>query len=142
MEVSSQQLDSITSQLDRILAHPPLVSSPSLSRMLRYIVEETLAGREESITEFSLGVRVFNRGEEFNPRTDPIVRVQAHHLRARLARYYAGPGAADSLRIELPGRTYVPVLHAIEQASAASAEAEPGTRRLHRGLIPRAILLS
>jgi tetratricopeptide (TPR) repeat protein len=121
LEVAAQP-EPVASQLERMLAHPPLVSSPSLSRFLRFIVEETIAGRGESITEFSLGGRVFNRGEEFNPRTDPIVRVQAHNLRARMARYYAGPGAADSLRIELPGRTYVPVFRMLPQPAPPPAE--------------------
>ena len=78
-------------------------------------MEETLAGRGGNIKEYSLGLEVFHRGESFDPRIDPIVRVQARNLRIRLARYYAGPGAAHPLRIELPKRTYVPVFHAIRQ---------------------------
>src|SRR5581483_6021228 len=96
-------------QLEKILSRPPLASSPSLSRFLRFLVEETLAGREEEISEYNLGVRVFNRGPEFNPRTDPIVRVQTHHLRARLTQYYTTTGAHDPVVIELPSRKYVPV---------------------------------
>jgi len=119
------QYGPVASQLERILAYPPLVSSPSLSRLLRFIVEETLAGRGESITEFSLGACVFNRSADFNPRTDPIVRVQFHHLRARLARYYEGAGAADSLRIELPGRTYVPVFRMVPQTAPPGEPAVP-----------------
>src|SRR5689334_9192584 len=52
----------VNEQLERILKSPPLVSSPSLCRFLRYIVEETLAGRESEIKEHTLGVRVFDRG--------------------------------------------------------------------------------
>jgi tetratricopeptide (TPR) repeat protein len=132
LEVAGQP-ESVSRQMERMIAHPPLVSSPSLSRFLRYIVEETLAGRGEAITEFSLGVRVFNRGEDFNPRMDPIVRVQAHHLRARMVKFYAGPGVNDTVRIELPGRTYIPVFHslatpgAISEPATAAAAAEPGS---------------
>ena len=119
---AASQPESVASQLERMLVRRPLVSSPSLRRLLRFLVEETLAGRGESITEPLLGVRVFNRGEEFDPRTDPIVRVQAHHLRARLAGYYAGPGAADPLRIELPGRTYIPVFRTLPQPATPPVE--------------------
>src|SRR5437764_9207762 len=98
-------------QLERILRSAPLVTSPSLSRFLRYIVEETLAGRGGAIREYTLGVHVFDRGEDFNPRLDPIVRVQARNLRARVAKYYEGAGANDPVRIELPKGTYVPVFH-------------------------------
>ncbi|HTS62819.1 MAG TPA: hypothetical protein VMH28_12405 [Candidatus Acidoferrales bacterium] len=102
---------SINEQLERILNTPPLVSSPSLSRFLRYVVEETAAGRGATIKEYTLGLNVFDRGEEFNPRLDPIVRVQARNLRARLDKYYENTGAEDPIRIELPKGTYVPVFH-------------------------------
>jgi hypothetical protein len=75
---------SVNEQLERILNSAPLVSSPSLCRFLRYVVEETLAGRGAEIKEHPLGVRVFDRGEDFNPRLDPIVRVQARNLRKRM----------------------------------------------------------
>jgi hypothetical protein len=97
-----------------------MASSPSLSRFLRFLVEETVAGRSEEINEYNLGVRVFLRGADFNPRTDPIVRVQTHHLRSRLARYYAKSGAGDPLVIELPSRTYVPLFREVEQPAATS----------------------
>jgi len=102
---------SVTAQLDRIVSSPPLASSPSLCRFLRFVVEETLAGRSGSLKEYSLGVVVFGRGDEFDPRMDPIVRVQARNLRVRLAQYYGGAGLDDPVVIELPKRTYVPVFH-------------------------------
>jgi hypothetical protein len=105
------QTMSETEQLERILNSAQLVTSPSLSRFLRYIVEETLAGRSAEIREYTLGVHVFDRGEDFNPRLDPIVRVQARNLRSRVAKYYEGPGAEDPIRIELPKGTYVPIFH-------------------------------
>ncbi len=104
-------LESIRSAVEGVVASPQLDSCPSLCRFLRYVVEETLAGRGANIKEYSLGLEVFHRGESFDPRLDPIVRVQARNLRIRLARYYAGPGANQPVRIELPKRTYVPVFH-------------------------------
>ena len=115
--------NSVVVQLERILSRPPLASSPSLSRLLRFLVEESLAGREAEINEYNLGVHVFHRGEDFNPRADPIVRVQTHHLRSRLARYYVTAGTGDSLIIEIPPRTYVPVFRPLEQAAPPSSEA-------------------
>jgi hypothetical protein len=108
-------LETIRSAVDRAVESPQLDSCPSLCRFLRYVVEETLAGRGANIKEYSLGLEVFHRGESFDPRLDPIVRVQARNLRIRLARYYAGPGANHPIRIELPKRTYVPVFHAVRR---------------------------
>lgn len=117
--------DSVSVQLERILSRPPIGSSPSLSRLLRYLVDETLAGRGAEINERTLGVRVFYRGPEFNPRADPIVRVQAHHLRARLAQYYAKAGAEDPMVIELPGRTYVPLFRQVAEVPAMPVDQPP-----------------
>ncbi len=111
---------SVNDQVARITKSPPLVSSPSLCRFLRYIVEETLAGRASGIKEQVLGMEVFDRGQDFNPRLDPIVRVQARNLRSRIARYYEGPGQGDPIRIELPKGTYVPVFHQVGPVSGAA----------------------
>jgi hypothetical protein len=89
-------------QLERILNSASLVTSPSLSRFLRYIVEETLAGRGAAIREFTLGVHVFDRGDDFNPRLDPIVRVQARNLRARVAKYYVGNATSAAVAGAVP----------------------------------------
>ena len=113
--------ESVIAQLERMLSRPPLATSPSLSRLLRFVVEETLAGRSSEINEYNLGIRIFNRSADFNPRVDPIVRVQAHYLRAKLAHYYAGPGAQDPMVIELPARTYVPRYPQPEPEAAALA---------------------
>ncbi len=122
------QPEIVTTQLDRIVTSPPLASSPSLCRFLRYVVEETLAGRNGSLKEYSLGVVVFDRGDEFDPRLDPIVRVQARNLRVRLAQYYAGAGASDPIVIDLPKRTYVPVFR--NQNEIASPAVTEGSETL------------
>jgi serine/threonine-protein kinase len=111
-------------QLERILKSPALATSPSLCRFLRFIVEETLAGHSGSIKEYSLGVNVFGRGDEFNPRLDPIVRVQARNLRGRIDRYYSGEGAGDPIAIELPKGAYVPVFRVVEPLAAALVVSE------------------
>src|ERR1051325_108770 len=87
--------EAIRAALEKIVRSAQLESSPSLCRFLRYVVEETLAGRGGQIKEYSLGAEVFARGDSFDPRIDPIVRVQARNLRARMAIYYEGPGARD-----------------------------------------------
>ena len=118
--------DSVNAQLERMLSRPPFASSPSLSRLLRYLVEETLAGRGAEINEYTIGLRIFNRSADFNPRADPIVRVQTHYLRARLAQYYSAAGAQDTVVIELPARTYIPRIPQPEQTEVAATAAAPG----------------
>jgi tetratricopeptide (TPR) repeat protein len=122
------QTETVMAQLERILKSPALMTSPSLCRFLRYIVEETLAGHKGSIKEYSLGVNVFGRGDDFNPRLDPIVRVQARNLRSRIDRYYAGEGAADPMVIELPKGAYVPVFRAVQQLTPPAVGREAVAR--------------
>ncbi len=124
----SVQPDLVIAELERIASNPPLASSPSLCRFLRFVVEETVAGRGNLLKEYSLGVAVFERGDDFDPRLDPIVRVQARNLRVRLAQYYAGAGAHDPVVIDLPKRTYVPVFSVRSMAPeepGPAAEPEP-----------------
>lgn len=99
---------SVRSQLERVLASKGFGRSEALSRFLHFVVEETLAGRAGLIKEYVVGLEVFGRGDAFDPKIDPIVRVQARKLRARLEEYYRTDGHGDPVRIELPRGGYVP----------------------------------
>jgi len=110
----------VRAQLERILASAPFTNSQNLSRLLRYVVLETLDGRGDSLKEYVLGVQVFGRGQSFDPRLDPIVRVQARNLRARLTDYYQSAGQSDPVHIDLPKGTYVPVFSAPRAATKPS----------------------
>jgi serine/threonine-protein kinase len=96
-------------QLDRILRSEAFQHADRLKRFLTFIVEEALAGRETELKEYVIGVQVFRKDATFDPRTDPIVRVQARRLRAKLFRYYREEGRADAVTIELPKGGYAPV---------------------------------
>lgn len=98
----------IRAELDRILASRWLKDSRQLSNLLRHVVEETLAGRTDGLKEYSLGLQVFNRPPDYDPRSDAIVRVQASLLRKRLAAYYESEGKDSPWRIEIPKGGYVP----------------------------------
>ena len=97
-------------QLDRILSSTTFQQVDRLKRFLRFIVTEHVEGRGDELKEYVVGVQVFGKESTFDPRTDPIVRVQARRLRARLERYYATEGEHDELIIELPKGGYAPVI--------------------------------
>jgi serine/threonine-protein kinase len=98
----------IIEQLGKILASRFFVKSERLSRFLRFCVEQALAGREDQLKESVLGVEVFDRPASYDPRIDPIVRVEARRLRAKLRAYYEAEGAGDAVWIEFPTGSYVP----------------------------------
>ena len=97
----------ITAEVDRILASKGFANAGRLSRLLRYVVEKTLAGEADQLKEYVVGVEVFDRDEKYDPRLDSIVRVEAGRLRSRLDEYYNGEGAASPIRISLPRGGYV-----------------------------------
>lgn len=122
----------IRAELEKILASDEFANAGSLSRFLRFVVDQTLAGQGDQIKEYAVGVQVFGRGEAFDPRTDPIVRVQAGKLRAKLGDYYETAGLRDSLRIEIPKGAYVPVFH----------EAPASRRKWRPAAVAAAVLLA
>lgn len=101
--------DQIRAELDKILASPGFAGAGRLGPFLRYVVDQTLAGEVAGLKEAVLGVEVFQRQADYDPRIDPIVRVEARRLRSRLAEYYDGPGRGDAVRIDLPKGAYAPV---------------------------------
>jgi serine/threonine-protein kinase len=104
-------------QLDRVLASRTFHPVDRIKRFLSFIVSETLAGRGDQLKEYVIAVHVFGKEESFDPRTDPLVRVQARRLRGRLVRYYRDEGQDDDLLIELPKGGYAPVFKPREQSS-------------------------
>lgn len=100
--------DGIRLQLDRILGSPTFQQVDRLKRFLRFITLEAVNGRSDQLKEYVIGVQVFGKEDSFDPRTDPIVRVQARRLRARLVSYYRDEGRDDDIVIELPKGGYAP----------------------------------
>ena len=106
-----------------------------LKRFLSFIVLETLLGRGDQLKEYVIGVQVFDKDSSFDPRADPIVRVQARRLRARLVRYYREEGGGRRDRHRAAERR----LHAGLQDARDDADRTPiywrhaGRAEYHRG---------
>src|SRR6188472_116114 len=81
-------VEAVRRQISRILASAAFANAGRMSRFLSFSVEETLGGRAAGLKEYALGVAVFDRPSGFDPRTEPIVRVEARRLRSKLEAYY------------------------------------------------------
>jgi hypothetical protein len=108
--------EALRGQLERMLSSSVFIAAPSLSQFLQFVVEETLAGKSSLIKAYTIAVRAWGRERDFDPQSDPIVRIQAGRLRRALKDYYASEGAGDPVRIEIPKGTYVPKFH-VQDAS-------------------------
>ena len=93
----------------RISASRSLGRSQLLSDFLLYIVERSIQGRRDEITEQQIGVAVFGRAEDYNSNDDNIVRSYARKLRKRIDDYYASEGSEETLRLEIPRGGYTPI---------------------------------
>jgi hypothetical protein len=111
--------------VERMLASDQFNRAPVVSRFLSYICDQVLAGRQDEIKEYNIGVQALGRRQDFDPQSDPIVRVTAHSLRKRLETYYRSEGRDSSLRIALPVGSYVPeFLRAGDSGDLNSVEGE------------------
>lgn len=133
--------ESISSELDRILSSPRFVHCERLGRFLRFVVEQTLGNREASLKQYTVGIEVFDKTEDFDPRIDPIVRVEARRLRARLKKYYETDGRNDPVEIELPARRYAPVFRGrLISQPPTSLRPQPGSTGVALAVRPFASL--
>jgi serine/threonine-protein kinase len=107
--------------LTKILASPVFANSARMSRFLQLTVERTLEQRGEELKEYVIGVEVFDRPQSFDPRIDPIVRVEARRLRAKLKTYYESAGGDDEVIVSLPVGSYTPVFTCRQSATLAPA---------------------
>ena len=98
----------IIDQLNRILLFPVFSNSMILSGFLRFIVEETLEGRANSLKEYTIGTNVLSKKVGYDPQADASVRIHAGRLRRALYDYYSGPGCSDPILISMPKGAYIP----------------------------------
>jgi hypothetical protein len=92
--------------LERVLSSKYFVHAPMKQKFLRLICEYHLKGRGSELNEFLIGQEVFGRDSNYNPSTDPIVRVGAHGVREKLELYYQKEGLDDEIRMEMPVGSY------------------------------------
>jgi TolB-like protein len=121
----------IQAQLSKVLQSPLFQQSLTLSRFLQFVVEETLAGRESELKEYVIALSVLSKRPDFNPQTDPIVRIHAGRLRRCLTEYYLQEGRHDELVISIPKGAYVPQFNKAtlpEPAQAAEKKPVPAAR--------------
>jgi len=106
----------VREHLEKVLSSRTFSNADRLRQLLRFTVERTLDGGGDQIKEYLLGVEVFGRGDDYDPRMDAIVRVEARRLRQKLSEYYAGEGASDTWRIQVRKGSYVPVVEPVAGA--------------------------
>jgi hypothetical protein len=120
--------DEIRAHLAKIQQSDPFVRSKQIQRLLQFLVEGVIADDHDRLKETVIGIEVFNRSPGYDPKLDPVVRVEARRLRAKLHEYYLHQGKTDPLLIRLDKGNYVPLLtprSAVVQTSGESGPQSP-----------------
>ena len=116
--------DRVKAQLERILASPEFMAGRRLRQFLRYVVEQTLNGRSGSIKQYTVAVEALGYGADFDPQSNPTVRIEAGRLRRALDQYYFTEGISDPIRITIPKGSYTPIILENHAASKAHGSSE------------------
>jgi len=136
--------DALRAEMERVLASETFPASRRRRDLLRYVVEETLAGRADRLKGFSIGVAVFGRDAAFDPQTDPVVRLEARRLRRDLESHYDAAGDTDGVRITVPKGGYVPHVErrTVADEPSAAVPAEEAFATIRDALIRAGLSLS
>ena len=105
--MDDEQIKRCKEELRRVLGSKTFRSAPMLSNFLAYATSEVLNGRGRYLTQDTIA-RVLGKGEDFDSMSNPLIRVQAGRLRAKLSDYYRSEGAENELQIQLPSPGYAP----------------------------------
>jgi hypothetical protein len=131
-----QSVDPRRAALEEVLRSHAFARSEQLRGFLRYVCEKEIAGRGSEIKEYSIGVEVFRRGDDYSPASDSTVRSRAWELRQKLDEYYTTEMPGAPLRIVLPKGSYLPAF-----VEAVRPELQPvppaGTGPAFAGARPR-----
>jgi Malectin domain len=87
-------------------------SGSNAARFLDYVCQEYFRGNT-AVTEYAIAVQALGRRADFDPKTDAIVRVEAHRVRKRLHEYYRHEGSSHTLRLTIPVGSHLPAFEAV-----------------------------
>lgn len=119
--------DECSRQVQRILQSQTFRNAATLQQLLQFLTVRALGGGDpEPLKEYIIGVEAFGRPQDFDPKTDTIVRVQIHRLRQKLKEYYESDGRTDPVLVDIPKGHYLPRFEAM---SESQSEVEDVRRR-------------
>jgi hypothetical protein len=116
-------------QVQKVLLSASFHSASMLQQLLRYLVQKTFDSRAEALKEYTIGIEALSRPLDFDPKVDPIVRVQIHRLRQKLKEYYDSDGLHDSIVIGIPKGQYLPIFEfsgSVEALAGNTSSSEGG----------------
>ena len=93
-------------EANAILTEAAFLRSPVLSKLLRYLVDETVKGNGDTLKSYAVAVDGLGRPETFDSASDSSARVQMVRLRKALESHYAKHGPIGDLCLYLQPGSY------------------------------------
>lgn len=91
----------------------------SLRKILEYLCRHASEPDGPSVKEYELAVFALGRPESFDPKSDPIVRVNMAAVRGRLGAFFEDEGRDEPLRLTIPKGEYRAVFSVRDPNEAA-----------------------
>lgn len=102
--------------LAQILGSDQFSRAHGMGRLLRYLIEQSLAGNRSKTTEFAIGLEVYERDAgTWYPALDPVVKTAIEHLRLLLNQFYSCHPSQALVHFSIPFGNYCPVFERIDQ---------------------------
>lgn len=117
--------------LERIASSTQLKRAPRLQELLFYIGKCSLKEGYEKISEQKIGIEVFGRPEGYDTSADNIVRTSVSELRKRIEAYFETEGRSETVLVEIPRWSYIPVFTTPRPAEERSLTESPVNEALH-----------
>jgi hypothetical protein len=109
-------------EIQRVLHSTCFRNASTLQQLLQYLTLKANDPDGETLKEYTIGVEAFKRPQDFDPKTDTIVRVQLHRLRQKLKEYYDFDGIYDPVLIDIPKGHYLPIFEHARAAEERSGD--------------------
>lgn len=130
MAESEEWIAALRAHIHEIVEGEAFKGSTRCGRFLSFIVDQSIAGRFDSLKERVIGLELFERSPAYDTSEDAIVRVTASDVRKRLLQHYGKYGAASEFRISLPLGSYIPEIIRTPISDAGQADGHRGLRVL------------
>lgn len=114
-------MDQCQQQVQRIVRSSTFRNALTLQQLFQFVADKAISGAAEGLKEYTIGVEAFGRKQDFDPKTDPIVRVQIHRLRQKLREYYELEGSHDPVLVEVPKGHYLPHFESVSSSGIRTA---------------------
>jgi hypothetical protein len=93
-----------TEVVNKIISSNTFSNSEQYCALLKFLFQNSI--NKIAVKEYTIGVEVFKKNNDFDPALDPSVRTFIHRLRSKILSYYESEGKHDRIVLTIPKGHY------------------------------------